>query len=100
MVISTLLAGILALDNWTKPKGLQWLILLSLGIWIYGQYYMTKALQSAEINKIAPLKYIEVIFTMVIGLIWLGEIYTLLSVLGITLILIGLTLNTTTKNFK
>ena len=58
---------------------------------------MTKALQESEVNKIAPLKYIEVIFTIVIGLIWLKEIYTLLSILGIVLILIGLTLNTATK---
>lgn len=98
MVISTLLAGILVLDNWTKPKGFQWFILLSLGLFgYYGQYYMTKALQESEVNKIAPLKYIEVIFTIVIGLIWLKEIYTLLSILGIVLILIGLTLNTATK---
>ena len=86
------------LDNWTKPKGFQWFILLSLGLFgYYGQYYMTKALQESEVNKIAPLKYIEVIFTIVIGLIWLKEIYTLLSILGIVLILIGLTLNTATK---
>jgi drug/metabolite transporter (DMT)-like permease len=61
---------------------------------------MTKALQLAETNKAAPLKYIEVIFTMLIGLSWFHESYTLWSLLGIVLIVIGLTLNTYTKAAK
>ena len=101
MIISTLLAGILASYDWIHPKGYQWIVLLSLGVFGYfGQFYMTKALQESEVNKIAPLKYIEVIFTMVIGLIWLGETYTLLSLIGIILILIGRTLKTTLKRNK
>jgi len=73
----------------------------SLGVFGYfGQYYMTKALQESEVNRIAPLKYIEVIFTMIIGLIWLGEAYTLISIVGILLILAGLTLNTIMKSSK
>jgi drug/metabolite transporter (DMT)-like permease len=35
--------------------------------------------------------------TMLIGLIWLNETYTLISILGILLILIGLTLNVLVK---
>ncbi|WP_299115377.1 DMT family transporter [uncultured Winogradskyella sp.] len=101
MVISTVLSGVFTYYNWTNPKGAEWLILLSLGVFGYfGQYYMTKALQESEVNRIAPLKYIEVVFTMLIGLIWLDETYTLLSVLGIILILIGLTLNTAVKGLK
>ena len=101
MVISTLLSSLFTYYYWTNPNGIEWLILLSLGVFGYfGQYYMTKALQESEINRIAPLKYIEVIFTMLIGLIWLDETYTLLSVLGIILILIGLTLNTAIKGLK
>ncbi|GGI56398.1 DMT family transporter [Winogradskyella haliclonae] len=101
MVISTLISSLFTYYNWTNPSGIEWLILLSLGVFGYfGQYYMTKALQESEINRIAPLKYIEVIFTMLIGLIWLDETYTLLSVLGIILILIGLTLNTAIKGLK
>jgi len=74
------------------------MLLLSLGVFgFFGQYYMTKALQSSEVNQIAPLKYIEVIFTMLIGVIWMGETYTLVSSIGIALILIGLTLNTLLK---
>lgn len=101
MMIAVLVGGILCIPYWKTPIGWEWALLLSLGIFGYvGQLYMTKALQLAETNKAAPLKYIEVIFTMLIGLSWFHESYTMWSVLGILLIVIGLTLNTYTKAAK
>lgn len=101
MVIALLVGGILCIPYWKTPIAWEWALLLSLGIFGYvGQLYMTKALQLAETNKAAPLKYIEVIFTMLIGLSWFHESYTLWSLLGIVLIVIGLTLNTYTKTAK
>lgn len=101
MIISALIGGLLAINNWKNPIGIEWLLLLSLGVFGYfGQVYMTKALQSSEINQIAPLKYIEVIFTMIIGAIWLQETYSLLSLFAILLIVIGLILNVMVKQSK
>ncbi len=101
MMIAVLVGGILCIPYWKTPIGWEWTLLLSLGIFGYiGQLYMTKAMQLVETNKVAPLKYIEVIFTMLIGLSWFHESYTVWSVLGIILIVIGLTLNTYTKAAK
>ena len=101
MMIAVLTGGIMCIPYWITPIGWEWVLLLSLGVFGYvGQLYMTKALQLAETNKAAPLKYIEVIFTMLIGLSWFQESYTLWSLLGIILIVIGLTLNTYTKTAK
>ncbi|AXG69245.1 riboflavin transporter [Kordia sp. SMS9] len=101
MLVALLAGGILCIPYWKTPVGWEWALLLSLGVFGYvGQLYMTKALQLAETNKAAPLKYIEVIFTMLIGLSWFGESYTLWSLLGIILIVIGLTLNTYLKTSK
>ncbi len=95
MCISAILGGILMYQHWITPKNIEWILLLGLGVFgYYGQYYMTKAFQKSEINKVAPLKYIEAIFTILIGSVWLDEIYTLYNLLGILLILTGLTLNT------
>ncbi|WP_235989370.1 DMT family transporter [Psychroserpens algicola] len=94
MIIAALFGGILAISEWTNPTGLEWVLLFSLGVFGYfGQYYMTKAFQISEVNQVAPLKYIEVIFTMIIGVVWLSETYTFMSIIGILLILIGLILN-------
>ncbi len=101
MMIAVLIGGILCIPYWKTPIAWEWALLFSLGVFGYvGQLYLTKAFQLVETNKAAPLKYIEVIFTMLIGLSWFNESYSLWSVLGILLIVLGLTLNTYTKTTK
>lgn len=98
MVIATIVSGIFAINYWKTPVGIEWLFLLSLGLFGYiGQLFMTKALQSAQTNLVAPLKYLEVIFTMLLGLITFNEKYSVWSLIGIFLILTGLALNTLLK---
>ncbi len=99
MVISAVIAGCLSIEDWVQPLGKEWLVFLSLGIFGYfGQMYMTKAMQMGETNQVAPLKYLEVVFTIGVGLFWFQESYSLYSVLGIFLIVLGLTLNILIKN--
>ncbi len=101
MAIATLVGGVLAIRNWTTPIGVEWLLLGSLGVFgFFGQLYLTKAFQITETNQVAPFKYIEVIMTMIIGLFWFGETYTLWSISGILLIIFGLTLNVLVKRDK
>lgn len=98
MTFSLVISGILCLNHWIMPIGIEWLILASLGVFGYfGQIYMTKALQLSETNKIAPLKYIEVVFTLIIGFLWFDESYTSISIIGITLIISALTFNVIAK---
>jgi drug/metabolite transporter (DMT)-like permease len=61
---------------------------------------MTKALQSHETNVIAPLKYLEVVFMIIIGAFWFDEIYNLWTLLGIFLIMFGLLYNIYLKQKK
>jgi len=94
MVIATIVGGVLSIGNWANPKGVEWALLLSLGVFGYlGQVYMTKAFQIASTRHVAPLKYIEVVFTLLFGLIWFGDVYTFWSLLGIIMIIGSLLLN-------
>ena len=94
MVIATVVGGTLSILNWETPKGLEWLLLFSLGVFGYfGQLNMTKAFQTAATNQVAPLKYLEVVFTLMFGLLWFDEVYTIWSLFGIVLIIGGLILN-------
>ncbi|WP_255420150.1 MULTISPECIES: DMT family transporter [unclassified Aquimarina] len=95
MWIATVLGGILSIFNWEKtPQGMEWVLLLSLGIFGYfGQLFMTKAFQSQVTNKVVSLKYMEVIFTMIAGIFLFGDQYPLLSVLGTIMVITGLILN-------
>ncbi|MDO6739978.1 MULTISPECIES: DMT family transporter [Polaribacter] len=94
MVTAFVFGGLMSINNWINPKPTEWLLLLSLGVLGYiGQLYMTKAFQTNETNLVAPLKNLEVIFAIIIGAFWFGEIYNLLTLLGVFLILFGLVYN-------
>ena len=94
MVFSTVIGGILSIFNWKTPQKEDLIPLCALGLFgFYGQLYMTKAFQLATVNIIAPLKYIEVIFSVVVGIILLNEIYDMWSLIGILMIILGLVLN-------
>ena len=99
MIIATIVGGVLSINHWVSPVGKEWILLLSLGVFGYfGQVYMTKAFQIASTNQVAPLKYIEVIFTVLFGIFIFAEIYTIWSLLGIALIILGLVLNVLYKS--
>lgn len=94
MVLALIFGGVLSINTWSNPDFLEFLLLLSLGVFGYvGQLYMTKAFQANETNAIAPLKYLEVVFTIIIGVSWFGEIYNGWTLLGVFLILLGLFYN-------
>ncbi|TVZ17099.1 threonine/homoserine efflux transporter RhtA [Maribacter sp. MAR_2009_72] len=94
MFIATVVGGLLSIKDWILPIGLNWIRLLSLGLFgFFGQVFMTKAFQIAKTNMVAPLKYIEVIFTILIGVTWFGDVYTLWSCVGILMIVTALVAN-------
>ncbi len=94
MCIATVVGGILAIFNWKTPHGIDILLLSSLGVLGYiGQLFMTKAFQIGETNIIAPIKYIEVVFSIVAGIGFLGEEYTIISIVGMVMIITGVLLN-------
>mgnify|MGYP003642617090 CR=1 FL=1 len=98
MFVGTVVGGLLAISVWVQPNGLEWAFLFLLGIFGFmGQLYMTKAFQIARTNLVAPLKYIEVIFTICIGVIWFQEAYTIYSFIGLLMIISALVLNTLVK---
>lgn len=101
MVISTIVGGVLSINNWINPIGIEWLLLFGLGVFGYfGQVFMTKAFQIASTNQVAPLKYLEVIFTVLFGVFIFSEVYSLWSLLGIAMIIIALILNALYKGKK
>ncbi|WP_246124777.1 DMT family transporter [Algibacter pacificus] len=94
MVFAFVIGGIMSIKYWKTPNLTEWLLLLSLGVFGYvGQIFMTKSLQSGETNVVVPLKYLEVIFMIVIGAFWFDEIYTLWTLFGVFLIMFGLLYN-------
>ncbi|WP_262497634.1 DMT family transporter [Maribacter sp. 4G9] len=94
MFTGTVVGGVLSIQNFTLPHDDEWFLLLSLGFFgFFGQLFMTKAFQVAKTSLVAPLKYIEVIFTLTVGVFWFGDYYSFFSLLGILMIIGALVAN-------
>lgn len=94
MVCGTIVAGIYCLFNWQTPSNSDLLLLSIAGVaGFIGQWFITKAFQIELASNVAPLKYMEIFFALIVGWIWFGETYSLLSFVGIGLILTGMLLN-------
>lgn len=88
MVLLMLLWGYV----WPTTQELLYMILI--GIFTqFGQYFMTKALQQDKVARIAPLKYLGVVYALGFGYFYFGEGYGWMSMLGIILVVSGVLLN-------
>ena len=101
MAMATLVGGVGSTQNFLLPNRVELALLLLLGVFgFFGQYFMTKAFQHGEASKVAPIKYVEVIFTLSFGVYLFDEIYTLQSLLGMAMVIGGLTASTLYKERK
>ena len=98
MTISTVAGAIGILFYWTPIDSREWVMLLSMGLLGFGaQYYMTKAIQLAEANLITPFKYLEAVFTLIIGWAIFGEYQTMVTLLAMVIIVLSLVANVWVK---
>ncbi len=94
MCLSALIMGLLAIPYWVMPSQEEMLLLLFIGVsGFLGQLFMTKAMQMEAVSRMAPMKYLELIYALLIGLFWFGESYSFWSFVGLTFILVGMLLN-------
>ena len=101
MAMATLVGGVGSTQNFLLPNRVELALLLLLGVFgFFGQFFMTKAFQHGEASKVAPIKYVEVIFTLSFGVYLFDEIYTLQSLLGMAMVIGGLTASTLYKERK
>ncbi len=93
MVISLIFTGFISYNDWINPSVIELLLLLFSGmLGFVGLLFLTKAFQNEKVNIISPIKYLEVVFSVLIGIFWFDETYTFWGLIGIFLILTGLLL--------
>lgn len=91
--------GIYTVFNWVQPEGWDWAMLLLVGLFTQlGQYYMTLSYQHEEISKVANLTYIGIIYALLFGFIFFGELLSFWTYVGMGLVLLGVLLNVQYKN--
>ena len=83
---------------WRMPIANEWLAVCGIGTTgLVGQIYMTRAFQTEETSVLAPFKYMELIYAMIVGYFMFGETYELFPMMGIVLIMAGMLSNVWAK---
>ncbi|MGV3611750.1 MAG: DMT family transporter [Fluviicola sp.] len=84
------LTGIWCLFDFTFPKGVEWLILLTIGVFTQiAQVCLTRAFLSTNTAVIAPFQYIGAIYALVSGWFVFNEQLEILSIIGVCLVIFG-----------
>jgi len=86
-LVSCLLSAATDGASFVLPQGVQWLVLLSIGLCAaIGQITLTQAYKMSEPGQVSIINYSGSIYSAILGLLFLGEAVTLNSVPGMLLI--------------
>ena len=91
--------SIMCLFEFTFPVGIEWFILLTVGIFTqFAQILMTKALHGGATALIMPFKYLGAIYAFLIGFFLFDETLSYMIDLGIIIVLLGVIGNVILRN--
>ena len=93
-LVSLPITGIWSYFNWVLPQGMDWFILLMVGVLTQiAQYFMTKSFQTEEISKVASLRYLGIIYALIFGFLFFDEKFNILVYFGMAITILGVVLN-------
>jgi len=93
-LVTVPITGTYSALHWQMPQGIEWLILLGIGVLTqFAQFYLTKSFQQEEINKVASLKYLNILYALFFGYVFFEETFNLYTYLGMLLVVAGVILN-------
>lgn len=86
---------IMSIYDFQLPEGIQWLYVVLMGCFTQmAQVYMTRALTSEKASVVTPYKYIGSVFAISFGMIFFNEYLSLMTLIGIAVVLMGILANT------
>jgi drug/metabolite transporter (DMT)-like permease len=85
--------------NWQMPQGIDWLLLLFVGICTQiAQLYMTKAYQAETVDAVSGIIYLGIVFALSFGYLFFDEVFELPAIIGMVLVVVGVILNLVYKS--
>lgn len=86
-----IISGLISIPfAWETPKGSDWFYLLLIGVFSQlGQVFLTNAFSREKAASVAIIVYSGLIYGITIGWVFFGEPQTILSLLGMCLVVIG-----------
>jgi drug/metabolite transporter (DMT)-like permease len=76
--------------NWVQPTPAQWALLIGNGLASGAcQYLTTRALFHTPVATIAPLSYTKMLWALIVGFVWFGDVPTLLVLGGSAIVIVA-----------
>ena len=101
MVLGAVFGSVAMLPYWETPVLMEWVCLIAIGVvGFVAQWFMTRAFQREPASRLAMVKYVELLYTLVFAYLLFGESYHLLSLGGMLLILIFMILNVRVRHSR
>lgn len=93
-LVTVPITGTYSAFHWVMPQGIEWITLFGIGLLTqFAQYYLTKSFQEEEINKVANLNYLSIIYALCFGYIFFDETFNIYTYMGMLLVVGGVVLN-------
>ncbi len=97
-MVFSIVGSLFFLNHWRMPLGDEWIWIGLIGtLGLVGQVFFTKSFQMAETSLVAPLKYMELVYALIFGYVLFGETYSVWSIFGMILVVVGMLLNIAAK---
>lgn len=85
--------------DWVTPQGIDWILILIIGLLTQtGQVYMSKALQLEKASSMTNITFLGAIIALSFSIFLFKETYAITTIVGIGLILLGVTGNIFSKS--
>ena len=93
-LVATPVMLVWSLFNWVQPIGIDWLVIIAMGILTqFGQVYLSKALYLENAGRMTSIKYLGTVNALLFSVFFFHEYYSLINLLGILLVIMGVLLN-------
>lgn len=100
-LLATPIMGLVSIENWLPISSYEWGLGIVIGVFsVIAQVLMAMAIHREDAAIITPIKYIGALLALSIGYFYFDEELSTVSLLGIFLVILGVTLNTLSKRSK
>ncbi|AWH73285.1 EamA family transporter [Dokdonia sp. Dokd-P16] len=97
MVIS-IIGSLFFIQHWRMPVGVEWWYVSGIGVFgLFGQVFLTRSFQLADTATVAPIKYMELVYALILGYFLFNERYDTAPLVGMGILVIGMLLNVWVK---
>jgi drug/metabolite transporter (DMT)-like permease len=80
--------------GWIWPSGIEWFYLLMIGLLTQiAQFGITVAYQHEKATRIAPISYAGLIYALLFGFVFFGEVFNIEILMGMLLVVLGVILS-------